>query len=253
MKKYFLLNLSYFLILIRLSAQNSTDATNVNSHDTSNFKGYSIEILGSPLFYNNMYTKTTLTQYKGTSPEKMSNSKIGYLTGFRAGYINNNWLYQSGIIYSTFQESFNTTDTSYLSNKDTNNIIVTNITKDNFYQYLYVPLEIGYINKIKKITLIIKAGVNLGFNIYKEGLTYDFSVKKQIPLYDNYNGFEFQYSLSATIKYQLNDNINLIAEPFYTSGMNSLWKESPVFAWKRNQYGCYLGIEFLIREKEYTE
>jgi len=249
-KGIFLLCFSLIAIVFKLSAQNeiSIDST-YNSSDTNNFKGFSIELLASPLFYNNMYTKTTLTRYYGTAPEEMSKSKIGQIFGFKAGYINNNWLYQSGILYSSFKEEFSTVDTNYL-NSDT---ILTNISKTNTYQYIYIPLNIGYVSNYKKFTFIISAGVNLGFNIYNEGLSYDFSIKKQIPLYKNYNWFEFQYSLSATIKYRLTDQLNLIAEPFYNSGMNSLWKESPIFAWKRIQYGCYIGIEFLIRDKEYTE
>lgn len=245
MKKGLFLLFFFLIAIFKLSAQNEISIDSTYFGNKTSFKGFSIEILASPLFFNNMYTKTTLTQYKGTSPEDMSKSKIGQLFGFKAGYINNNWLSQSGILFGTFKEEFNTVDTSYINN-DT---IITKITKDNAYQYLYLPLNIGYISNYKHFTFILKAGVNLGFNIHNEGLTYDFSIKKQIPLYDNYNWFEFQYSLSATVKYHLTDRLNLIAEPFYTSGTNSLWKESPIFAWKRIQYGCYIGIEFLIPEK----
>jgi predicted porin len=80
----------------------------------------------------------------------------------------------------------------------------------------------------------------------EEGLTYDYKKKDVIDIKDNYNKLQMSYSLSANLKYQLTEKLNLFVEPYYNSGINSIWKDSPVYAWKRISYGVFLGVEYLI-------
>ena len=201
----------------------------------------SVQLLGTPLFYNSMYTSTTLTQYGGIQPQELTKSNMGYVLGTQVAYITNNWLFQSGLLYSSITENFEFNDTS--------DNITTHINKNNQYRYLNVPINVGYIINSTHFSFEIKSGITFGINIYKEGLTYDFAIKKIIPLDANFTTLELQYSISTVIKYRLSNTINIIAEPFYTSGINSLWDETPFFAWKRIRYGCYLGIEFLFNQK----
>ncbi len=242
------INLFILLIITTQLLFAQTDSLKNNPADTTKYyNGLIVQIQAAPIFTNNLYTRTNLDDYSNSiNPSSLNKEHISYLIGANIGYISKDWLIITGLHFTNHSSDFHLKEEKeIISNNDTNTTIIK-INYTNRSQNLSIPLSFGYITNINKWSLAIKAGIYFDICLTYDGYTYDFKEKELINLEDNFSTFLISYSIDAALKYQFNNKIGLFLNPFYISGINSMWKNSPVYAWKQIHYGLSIGIEYRI-------
>jgi len=237
-----------FVIFVQLGfAQN--DSLYTEQEDTNTYySGLMLQVFSGPLFTNNLYTKTNLNHYSNPiDPKSLNTERISYLLGVNIGYLSQDWVFSTGIHFSDRSADYTLIENKeIIQGEDTNTVQLT-VNYINRYKDLHIPLSVGYVSHWNRWILTIKTGIYLSINVFNDGYTYDFQTKELIILNDNLSKFLVSYSLDASLKYQLNSKLGVFVEPYYISGMNTMWKDSPVYAWKQIHYGLTLGLEYFIK------
>ncbi len=228
------------------------DSLGIEPIDTNHYySGFFIQAQSSPYFSNNFYARTKTGDYQDPIDiENMYNEYSGYTVGMSFGYTSKDWLVLTGLQFSKRASEFNVTEQKQLIvSQDTTDLnLETHFV--NRYHQLNIPISFGYVNYLGHIELVIKAGLSLGLNVINDGYTYNFEDKEVILLKENAAPIIVSYMLSANIKYLINNRLRIFAEPYYISGINSIWKNSPIYAWKQIHYGCSFGVEYLLMKNE---
>jgi len=241
-----------FLILVSLIVFSQEDSLDIEPIDTNTYySGFIVQLQTAPYFSNNFYTRTDLSEYiNDIDPKSMYQEQAGYIVGLNLAYVTTEWSLKTGLHYSKHNSLFSLTEEKdIVVGQDTSSQDIET-SYMNKYQYLHVPIIFGYVSNWGKWSLTVNAGVFLSFNLVNDGLTYDFKKREIISLNENFNNFSVAYTLSANIKYPIDKNLRIYIEPYYISGINSIWEESPIYAWKQMHYGVALGIEFLLNNSE---
>ncbi len=240
--------ISFFTVLVSFGQE---DSLGIEPIDTNYYSGFFVQVYSSPYFSNNFYARTQTNDYQDPIDiQNMYTEYFGYTAGLSFGYTARDWLLVTGLLYSKRAAEFNVLEQKQLIvGQDTTDLIL----KTHFinqYRQLNIPISFGYVSYFGRVELAIKAGVSIGVNLINDGYTYDFKNKDVILLKENAAPINISYTLSANVKYLINDRFRIFAEPYYMSGINSIWKDSPIYAWKQVHYGCSFGIEYLISKNE---
>lgn len=228
----------------------NSDSIEIEQPDTNHYyQGFFIQAMAAPYFTSNVFTRTNINDYN--NPVDMASlytEKPSYIMAVNFGYTAKDWLVHTGIQYTKTSSDFCLVEArDVIVGNDTSTVDVQTEWV-NRYEYLHVPLAFGYVMHYNHWTADIKAGMYFSFNLSKEGYTYDFSKKELILLEENFNPVLISFSLGANLKYQFTNRFRIFLEPYYISGINSIWKSSPVYAWKQIHYGASIGFEYLLGE-----
>ena len=244
-----------FLISITLNLFSQEDFTEdslyIEPIDTNQYySGFIIQAHSSPFFTTNFFSMPKTRDYTNPiDPEDMYTEYSGYMVGLNLGYTTKDWLVISGINFSKHSANFSVTESKEIIVGNDTTITPITTSSLNDYQNIQIPVSFGYVNYFGNWALTIKAGLFFSINLINDGYTYDFKNKEIVELKDNFSPVLISYSLSASLKYQLSKKLRVFVEPYYISGVNSIWPDSPIYAWKQVHYGAALGIEFLINNK----
>ncbi|MBN2668235.1 MAG: hypothetical protein JXR60_03315 [Bacteroidales bacterium] len=209
------------------------------------YTGWMIELKASPLFTFNSYTKTQYESYTHeVSPNNMYDPQMSVISHLGLAYYGKNWGIHSGLSYFPLKENF----VVYESNSKLVGVdsltTIDRIKGVNTYNYLSIPLTVSYVIYLKRFQIDLRAGLQFNVSVSKDGLTYDFKEKKVIDLADNYQAFQAALAIGMGLRYVVKDNFFIVVDPFYITGINSIWKDSPIYAWKRSHIGAMVGIAY---------
>jgi len=240
-----------FIILFLISSQfifAQQDSLEINTLDTNSYHtGFIIQAHIAPFLTTNLYTKTIIDDYSNPiNPNSLNKEHPTYLTGVNFGYNDKDWLVLTGLHFTNRSSDYHLEENSEIISGDDTSIVTTVVDYTNKYQDLHIPLSFGYITYFNKWILAVKAGIYFSINLKNDGYTYDFKEKKLILLNENLSTFLVSYTIDASLKYQFGEKTAVFFNPFYISGINSMWKESPVYAWKQIHYGLSIGLEYHI-------
>lgn len=210
--------------------------------DTNHYRtGFYLQAKFSPVLTYNVFTSTTIETYNGTvDPKTMYTERMSYVPSLNLGYASRYVDLNLGFVYLFYTERF------LVNNYDSTQLKNYGYSRTNTYQYLCLPLTVAYVIHLNRFRMNLGAGFLLGINLQKDGLTYDFAKKEVIDLDDNFSPVNFSMHLSLATHYELNSKLTIFAEPFYTTGVSSIWESNPIYAWKRSHVGVFLGLQYWL-------
>jgi len=241
--------LFYLLSLVILS-QAQEDSIACEPIDTTHYyQGFFIQAHVAPFFTHNLYTRTSINDYTNPiNPNSLTTEHPAYLVGVNVGYQTRDWVALVGLHYSERTADYKLVEDREIIVGDDTNVVEVEVNYVNRYQDINIPISFGYLTSFGRWSLAIKAGVYFSFNIFNDGYTYDFDKKEVIRLEENFAPFLVSYSLNAALKYKISNKWKVYAEPYYISGINSMWSSSPIYAWKQIHYGLAVGVEYSIKD-----
>jgi len=241
-----------FFLIIGQALFAQQDTLEIEDIDTNSYySGFFVQAHCAPFFTSNLYTKTIIDSYTNpVNPNNLEKEQVSSLLGINLGYLSKDWIVLTGIHFTHRKSDFHLEETQEIISGDDTSTTTISIDYLNQYQDIHIPLSFGYITNFNKWSLAIKAGIYFSVNLKNDGYTYDFKEKELINLNENFSTFLVSYSLDASLKYQYNKRWSIFFNPFYISGINSMWKESPIYAWKQIHYGLSIGLEYNINKFE---
>ena len=118
----------------------------------------------------------------------------------------------------------------------------------NTYSYFEIPLIIGYEFKKSKFTFTPKVGLITGIFINSRGKTISLIDRESIvDISKNDLPFikaNFTLLLGMGVNYQMNNNMSLLAEPFYRTNLNSILSENHYISQRFNNIGIRFGVRY---------
>lgn len=128
------------------------------------------------------------------------------------------------------------------------NPITSNISGKNHYQYLEIPLSVGYQHEFKKINLEISTGISYGFFISAKGKIPDASNSSFLDLNDQNDLIQnnINFLLYAGLEYKLSDSWGIIIKPNYTQNLNSTFNSDFPVKQKFITFGVAFGIRIKL-------
>lgn len=244
------INFLIFFIVLTPFLMAQDDSLEIELVDTNTYySGFILQAHAAPFLTTNLYARTNINDYSNPiNPKSLTEEHPAYLVAVNFGYVSNDWIALTGIHFTDRSADYTLVEDREIIVGDDTNTVEVEISYLNTYQDIHFPLSFGYITNFGKWSLAIKAGVYFSVNLAKDGYTYDFSKKEIIRLEENFSSFLVSYSLDASLKYQFSEKLGVYIEPYYISGINSIWKESPVYAWKQIHYGIAVGLEYNIND-----
>jgi hypothetical protein len=237
-----------------------------------NYSAASIYKLNKPYYTLAAYFSPEITEYARMAS---SSWEISYIGGLSVTYNNERFIIESGIEYSytndlgDYMVDMHTYDSigyynevgSFLPDPnnpgqvifETNTVMVYDTVQHNLHQqtqnhysYFHLPLMIGY-QAVESglFSAYIKAGPNFSFLLNKQEQTLDFfnpdatinQIKNYTPVRQNTS---IQVLVSVRFKFQLNENLGILAEPTYRYYLKSVYDNTNNTL--KNPYG--IGLRF---------
>lgn len=198
--------------------------------------------------------------------KESSNVSSAFSAGVRFTKVfNNSVSIRTGVNYSQINEKFNyvagnLVQITYIidANGDTTGSYITRGTRYkttyNKYRSIDIPLLVGYEVGNGKIHANINAGPVMNIYSWQKGEVLDTALKPvSITTGKGSSPYQFKtnagigFIASASIYYKLNENVHLMAEPYYRYNLSQLNKENLTLKQKFNTAGIRLGIRMDLK------
>ncbi|PLX01225.1 MAG: hypothetical protein C0594_13765 [Marinilabiliales bacterium] len=140
-----------------------------------------------------------------------------------------------------------TLDSNLVTSMDTLNI--GNGSQQNVYNYIEIPLSVGYEYKMQRLTYSLNGGLTAGWLISTNGLTRSFdNFDENASLSDmkNYNNLRLYATAGLSATYYLNDRIGLFGEATYRMPLNSVYNQNASILKKNKSYMLKLGVRISL-------
>ena len=124
-----------------------------------------------------------------------------------------------------------------------------NVYAQNRYRYIEIPAMVGYEFQFKNLGVQVATGVSVGFRVNSSGKFLD-SQNNLIDINSSnsqYSNTMMNYILSVGVKYNLNKNLSIIAQPIYKTNLNSLIKSGIGTDTRYHSFGVNVGINYIIK------
>ena len=184
-----------------------------------------------------------------------------YSAGIRYTKVfNNSMSLRVGVNYSQINEKFsfvqgNLVQVTYIidANGDTTGSYVTTGTRykttHNKYRSIDVPLQVGYELGNGRLHANINAGVVVNLYSWQKGEVLD-TAYQPVTITTGKGSSPYQFKTNAglgfmggvSVYYKLNDNIHLMAEPYYRHNFKQINKDNLTLKQKYNTVGLRLGV-----------
>lgn len=185
-----------------------------------------------------------------------------------AGWIGKKWVLQGGVQYGNYSSS--TEAGSYLDagTAQTYPLHYANFSADkvqrgrvgsrmtapvsaiNTFEFISVPVRIGYLVLDKKIGLLVSPGISSEFFL-KNTLSDE---NKQLSSYTVYGGEDapfnrvhFRATMGAQVFYKLSEHYMITLEPNYQHAITDFNKEGTMFNSRPSNMGLSAGFRYIIR------
>ncbi len=208
--------------------------------------GISFTKLNEKFNYNYTSTKIDTSYYYN-----VFNS--GYTKYDTIMFLNLDYLLETGdSIYSPYVSEtwVETTDSTLKTKLDTTNIKEKLNTK-NIYNYIEIPLILGYKINRYKFTYSLNAGIITGIFIKSKGFTIQQNNLNNIIDISTaglpYIKFNYSLIINTEICYKINKKLHLLVEPFYRQSINSLFNKNYLYSKKNKAYGLTIGLRYIIK------
>ncbi len=151
---------------------------------------------------------------------------------------------QGNIVYYQYTDSLMTLvpDSTLVSVTDTT-IISKEMNADNNYQYIDIPLVLGYEFKMGNFCLTPKTGVISSILINRSGTYYDIE-NNNIGSAENCPNTKlmFDYYAALNIQYQIGEHAGIYLEPHLRADINSMYDKSYAISQKGRKLGIKTGV-----------
>ncbi len=155
------------------------------------------------------------------------------------------WIGHTVVIYDkTWVQLYDSTEITVYDTTVTK----TNFNEQNYYNYIELPLILGYELNRGKISYSIKTGLVTGFLMNTSGKTIANNNEMQIIDLDK-NEIPFvklNYSLMFGLgfNYRINNKLSILTETYYRKNLNSLFEPKYPVIQKLNTTGVKIGIRY---------
>lgn len=195
--------------------------------------------------------------------KRKESSKVSsaYSAGIRYTKVfNNSMSLRVGVNYSQINEKFsfvqgNLVQVTYIidANGDTTGSYTTTGTRykttHNKYRSIDVPLQVGYELGNGRLHANINAGVIVNIYSWQKGEVLD-TAYQPVTITTGKGSSPYQFKTNAglgfmggvSVYYKLNDNIHLMAEPYYRYNFKQINKDNLTLKQKFNTVGLRLGV-----------
>lgn len=185
-----------------------------------------------------------------------------------AGWIGKKWVLQGGVQYGNYRST--TMAGSYMDaataqayplhyanfspdkmqRANAGSRLAAPISAINTFEFISVPLKLGYMVLDKKVGLLLSPGISSEIFLRNQLADAD----KQLSTYTIYGGEEapfnrvhFRGVMGAQIFYKLSEHYMISLEPNYQHSITDFSKESAVFQSRPSNVGISAGFRYIIR------
>ena len=155
------------------------------------------------------------------------------------------WLGHPIVEYDkTWVQLYDTTEVMVYDTSET----ITNYNEKNYYNYIELPLLIGYELYRNRSGFTVKTGIITGFLLNSSGKTIsdetDYTIinnnKSTIPFVK----LNYSMLISLGYHYRINNHFSVISESYYRKNLNSVFQPKYPVIQKFNSAGLKIGIRY---------
>ena len=254
----------------------SLSANNFNSNSRFSI---SLEV-GYDMSWKNLSSEKEYEIFKQFRVEN-ENPSSNFSYGLQITYQYKNWVISSGLNYTTLSEELNYQITNKLIDPDggyydidtawamiydmEQNLVpmiigyeitwvdeykyeVSNVENTNQYNYLEIPISLGYRFNMNKFSICSTAGVSFGFLYSASGNLPQFDSTRFSQLDKNSEYLQKSISninFALSFEYAITPNYGVYIKPYYKQGLNSIYTNYPLSA-KYMNAGVKFGVNIYI-------
>ena len=259
--------------------QNSSIISPIMQNNTFSRFSFSGEV-GYDVSWKKLESDNQYNDFKNYRIEnEQPNSNLSF--GLKFNYQFKNWIISTGLLYTSISEELNynikqkiidpdagyyNIDTAWVMIYDMDQNLVPmiigyertwvdeykyevyNVDNSNQYNYLEIPISLGYMFNMKRFSICPTAGMSFGFLYSASGklLQMDsvaFTALNKDSKYLQQSISNINFALS--FEYSITPNYGIYIKPYYKQGLNSIYTNYPLSAKYRNA-GVKFGINIYI-------
>ncbi len=208
--------------------------------------------------YNNWFVRSGVAYSEyGENKEYLKSSEMHDTVGYSKQLVNSyyshdttGWMQDPGdpsVSIPIYDAVFHSDTTYTWMSRDSLYYEHQNISAQNRYRYIEIPLMVGYELRFKNLGLELATGVSVGFRVNSSGLFID-SNRELVNINASnspYSNTMMNYLLSIGVKYHIGNRLSVVAQPIYKTNMNSLFNSSSDVRY--HNFGINLGINYIIK------
>jgi len=259
--------------------QNSSIISPNKQNNTFIRYSFSMEV-GYDVSWKHLESDNQYNDFKNYRIEnEQPNSNLSF--GLKFNYQFKNWIISTGLLYTSISEELNynikqkiidpdggfyNIDTAWAMIYDMDQNLVPmiigyertwvdeykyevyNVDNSNQYNYLEIPISLGYKFNINKFSICPTAGMSFGFLYSASGNLPQMDSVNFSPLDKNSKYLQQSISninFSLSFEYSITPNYGVYIKPYYKQGLNSIYTNYPLSAKYRNA-GVKFGINIYI-------
>lgn len=259
--------------------QNSSIISHNKQNNTFSRFSFSMEV-GYAVSWKHLESDNQYNDFKNYRIEnEQPNSNLSF--GLKFNYQFKNWIISTGLLYTSISEELNynikqkiidpdggfyNIDTAWAMIYDMDQNLVPmiigyertwvdeykyevyNVDNSNKYNYLEIPISLGYKFNINKFSICPTAGMSFGFLYSASGNLPQMDSVNFSPLDKNSKYLQQSISninFSLSFEYSITPNYGVYIKAYYKQGLNSIYTNYPLSAKYRNA-GVKFGINIYI-------